>query len=131
MRVNSLIQFQKWLQSCIYHYYLTSSWNLNKTPLDMAIEYARVERLLGVPADNSSLVSPGKAVTLFDVQMNEEVTITLVSPNKSDPINAKISYLSLLGSRLLGCKIGDIVEINIFGRKEIFYVIDIQPCSSN
>lgn len=71
-------------------------------------------------------VAPGHKVTLLDIQMKESATFTLVHPDESDLKNAKLSFLSPLGSRLIGCTLGDVVEINIFGRKETFHVIGIE-----
>jgi hypothetical protein len=119
--------FHQWLQSCIRQYCLASSWDIQKTPLELAIFFSKAEILLRETSGSISLALPGKDVTIFDLQMKNESTITLVSPDDSDPKNGKISYFSPLGSRLLGCKAGDIVEVKIFSRKEIFYVTNIKP----
>lgn len=126
MLAKSFNAFQKWLESSLYRYCLTSSWKVNKTPLELALDISRLEQLWN--ADEKSRVAVESLVTLFDMQLNEKVTLTLVPPDKSDPEKGRISYFSLLGSKLLGSKAGDKVEINIFGRKEYFYVMDIKPC---
>lgn len=129
MLAKSFGSFQKWLESRLYRYYLTSQWKINKSPLELALDFSRLEKLWKAD-EKKSHEGVETLVTLFDMQMNEKVNLTLVPPDKSDPEKGRISYFSLLGSKLLGCKSGDKVEINIFGRKEYFFVIDSQPCSA-
>jgi transcription elongation GreA/GreB family factor len=119
--------FQKWLESSLYRHYLTSSWRIQRTPLELALDISRLEQLWNAD-EKKSREAVECLVTLFDMQINEKVNLTLVSPDKSDPERGRISYFSLLGSKLLGSKAGDKVEISIFGRKEHFYVMDIKPC---
>lgn len=126
MLAKSFNGFQKWLESSLYRYYMTSSWQVNKTPLELGLDISRLEQSWG--ADKKSREAVESLVTLFDVQLNEKMTLALVSPDKSDPEKGRISYFSLLGSKLLGSKVGDKVEVNIFGRKKYFYVMDIKPC---
>lgn len=126
MSANQLRDFHKWLQSCIRQYCLAAPWDTEKNPFEIENCFSKVELLLREPGRNIAVVAPGKTITVFDMQMKEESTITLVSPDESNPKSGKISYFSLLGSRLLGCKMGDIVEIQLFGRKEFFQVTHIK-----
>lgn len=125
MPVNQLADFHKWLQSCIRQYCLAAPWDTNKNPHDIENCFSKVELLLREPGRNITVAAPGKTIRIFDMQIKEESTITLVSPDESNPKNGEISYFSLLGSRLLGCKTGDIVEIQLFGRKEFFQITHI------
>ena len=126
MLTKSFDDFKKWLESSLYRYYLTSSWKINKTPLELALDISRLEQLWSAD-ERASRETVESLITLFDLQLNEKVNITLVPPEKSDPEKGRISYFSLLGSKLLGAKAGDKLEINIFGRKEYFYVVEIKP----
>jgi transcription elongation GreA/GreB family factor len=126
MSVNQPSHFHKWLKESVRQYCLTKPWDITATPVALAISIAKAEGLLREPASGLSLVTPGSLVTIFDMQLKEETTITLVPPSDSDLKNAKISYFSPLGSRLLGCKVGDIIDIKIFSRTETFCVIGIQ-----
>lgn len=123
--INQLVSFNKWVQFCIRQYYLTASWDIHKSPVELAIWFAKAEITLRDPAASFPIVSPGKVVTLFDFQINEEVTITLVSPANGDLENSQISYFSPLGSQVLGCTVGDIVNVKIFGREDIFQITDV------
>jgi len=126
MPANQLVDFHKWLQSCIRQYCLAAPWDTNKNPHDIENCFSTAELLLREPGRHIAVAAPGKTITIFDMQIKEESTITLVSPDESNPKNGKISYFSLLGSRLLGCKTGDIVEIQLFGRKEFFQITHIK-----
>ena len=127
MLTKSFSAFQKWLESSLYRHYLTSNWRINRNPLELALDISRLEQLWSED-EKKSREAVECLVTLFDMQINEKVNLTLVAPDKSDPEKGRISYFSLLGSKLLGSKAGDKIEISIFGRKEYFYVMDIKPC---
>jgi transcription elongation factor GreA len=86
-----------------------------------------METILEQSSDYMVKVTPGRKVTLFDEKLKEIVTFTLVSPEDSDPGNGKLSLLSPLGSSLLGRGIGDRSEIYIFGRREVFRIVRIDP----
>jgi transcription elongation factor GreA len=68
----------------------------------------------------------GHKVTLFDVQANEICTLVLVEPRISDPAKNQISCFSPLGRQLLGCTLGDLIEVKVFYRTEMFQVINIE-----
>lgn len=125
MVINQFAHFNKWLQSCVRQYYLTSSWHINKNPLELAVWFSNAEVFLRDFTDNFPFIIPGRTMTILDLQTSEVVTITLVPPSDSDPQKSKISYFSPLGSALLGCKVGDIVGVKVFGREDSFQIIDV------
>ena len=61
---------------------------------------------------NKNKISLGSQVKLLDLELNEEFVYMIVGSTESDPANGKISNESPLGNALLGCKAGDIVEVN-------------------
>jgi transcription elongation GreA/GreB family factor len=125
LTVKQLNYVQDWFRSCIRQYGLTNSWGVTKGPLSMAEKLAKTEKLLGEPKAGFQRVLPGSKVTLFDTELQEEVIFDLVSPEESDPANAKLSFLSPLGSALLGRNKGDVVDVQVFGRSEVFLLIRI------
>lgn len=127
MSVKCFSRFHERLHACARQYCLTNSWDMTVKPFDLAARLAKLEFLQKKSDEHLKRILPGRSVTLFDVQNKEEVDFVLVLPDESDPENAKISFLSPLGSRLLGCVAGDRVEVSIFGRKETFRVIRVGP----
>lgn len=60
-----------------------------------------------------SVVSLGSTVRIFDYDLNEEITYSLVGSNEADPLQGKISDLSPIGSALLDMREGEEKEIEI------------------
>lgn len=61
---------------------------------------------------NKNKISLGSQVKLLDIEFDEEFVYMIVGSTESDPANGKISNESPLGNALIGCKAGDIVEVN-------------------
>lgn len=61
---------------------------------------------------STDIVSMGIKVKVFDVDMEEEETYTLVGSEEADPMQNKISDESPVGRALLGAKVGDVVTVN-------------------
>lgn len=80
--------------------------------------------------DSKNRIKIGSKVTLFDIQTKETVTFVLVNPLDSNPERGHISCLSPLGRQLMGCMPGDIVEVRIFYRTEMFRVVRIDHQSN-
>lgn len=85
-------------------------------PIELSILLERLEfsqqsssRLLG-------RITVGSAVTIKNELTKEKVTVTLVPPELAEPENQLISFISPLGSVLLGLKLGDIA-VTEFGRR--------------
>ncbi len=61
---------------------------------------------------SKDIVSAGSTVTIFDYEFDEEVTYTIVGSAEADPMEAKISNESPLGSALIGHGVGEELVIN-------------------
>lgn len=60
----------------------------------------------------SDVVTLGNRVTIYDCDAEEEIVITLVQSVEANIDSLKISDKSVLGSAILGKKVGDIVKVN-------------------
>lgn len=63
------------------------------------------------PEHAGEMAHLGSQVTLFDLQFEEELEITLVGSFEADPANDMVSISSPLGSAVLGKVIGDELEV--------------------
>jgi transcription elongation factor GreA len=61
-----------------------------------------------IPKDRSGL---GSAVTVLDVNRDEEITYRLVTTEEADAPNGRVSTTSPIGRALLGRKVGDEVKV--------------------
>ena len=59
---------------------------------------------------DTSAVSVGCSVKIYDKTFDEEVTYKIVGSTESDPINGLLSNESPAGKALLGAKVGDVVS---------------------
>ena len=64
-------------------------------------------------AIDTSLVSLGSTVKVFDYALGEEVTYSLVGSNEANPLEGKISDLSPIGAALIDMREGEEKEIEI------------------
>lgn len=71
-------------------------------------------------------INIGCMVKLFDMEFNEEVTYKLVGSTEADIFAGKISNESPLGHALIGCKIGEVVEVESQDGAEKYRILDIQ-----
>ncbi len=60
---------------------------------------------------NKGVISLNSEITILYVDDDEEEEITVVSTIEADPFMGKFSNESPIGSALLGCKKGDIVDV--------------------
>lgn len=127
LTITQLTHAPAWLLRSARQFGLTNAWGVTRRPYELAQSFARTEKILNQFKGNLVEAMPGKKITLFDEQLQEEVTFTLVPPEESDPGNGKLSFLSPLGSRLLGRSAGEKVEVQIFGRRDAFRIIRIEP----
>ena len=58
----------------------------------------------------ANIVTPGKEVTIFDVEMDEEMTFRLVGSMEADIEKKRLSYESPIGAALLNKKVGDEIK---------------------
>ena len=62
---------------------------------------------------NDQIVNVGSAVTVVDEDTQEEDTYYIVGSAEADPLEGKISNESPVGAALIGCKIGDVAEVEV------------------
>ena len=62
---------------------------------------------------DTSVVSLGSTVTVYDVEEDEEIVYSLVGSNEANPIEHKISDQSPIGKALMGAKAGDTIAIEV------------------
>jgi len=67
----------------------------------------------------------GSKIKLLDKQTFTSSRITLTEPDDSDPHSGRVSYLSALGSELLGTVSGQNISVDVFGRAIDFQVLSI------
>lgn len=72
------------------------------------------------------VVDLGHEVRLLDCQVGEQATVTVVRPEDSRPERGLVSCVSPLGASLIGGRVGDAIEIDIFGRKIAFVILNIR-----
>ena len=76
-----------------------------------------------VPADR---VGIGSAVTLLDLDSDEEITYKLVFPEIADLSQGLISIASPIGRSLVGLRDGDTVEVTIPSGTKRFEVLELR-----
>ena len=62
--------------------------------------------------DDNSVVHIGSAVTVYDEEMEEEVTYTIMGSTEADPDKNIVSIDSPFGSALVGARCGDKVTVH-------------------
>lgn len=71
-------------------------------------------------------VAIGVKVTVFDTDMEENFTYSIVGSAEADPMHDKISDESPVGKALLGRSVNDEVEVDLGGEKVVFKVLSIE-----
>lgn len=99
-------------------------WSIVLNPIELASSLALLENQAKVAC--TPRISIGSKVTLFDVREKEVIVLTLTSSRDSAPEKGFISCLSPLGRELLGRIVGDVIEIKIFFRAEMFRVVRVE-----
>lgn len=62
---------------------------------------------------NTDVVNIGSSVKVRELETMEEDEYTIVGSAEADPLEGKISNESPVGSRLIGNRIGDVVEVEV------------------
>ena len=62
---------------------------------------------------DTSVVSLGSVVTVYDVEEDEEIKYSIVGSNEANPMEHKISDQSPIGKALMGAKTGDTVVVEV------------------
>lgn len=70
-------------------------------------------RILGNENISSDKAYIGAKLKLVDIDSKEEIDYMLVTEDEADYAGGKISISSPVGKALLGCKVGDIVNIKV------------------
>ena len=91
--------------------------------LEEMIKFAKV---VDAAKSKSDTATPGSEVTIYDVDMDEEITYTLVGSMEADIANNKLSYESPVGAALLNKKVGDKVEVKAFEDVCVFEIRKIK-----
>jgi regulator of nucleoside diphosphate kinase len=96
--------------------------------MDLNQELGRAEIVLPEEIPND-VVTMNSKVTIRDVETKEVETYSLVFPSGADIAQNKISILSPVGTALIGCRVGDVVEWKVPAgiRKLEVNTIDYQP----
>ena len=87
---------------------------LSRLEYDISVLQNVVENYIVVKIPPSGIydcVKVGLSVTILNTDTEREVTYQLLGEYESDPRNGVISIKSPLGKELLGCKVGDYVEL--------------------
>ncbi len=72
-----------------------------------------------------STIGIGCKVLLFDLEFEEEVDYAIVGSTEAEPLKGKISDESPVGSKLIGAKQGDVVEVDTPAGMVKFKVLEI------
>lgn len=75
--------------------------------LEREIERATVVESTEIPAD---VVTMNSTVRLIDLNADEEMEVTLVYPDHANIAEGRISVLAPIGTAILGCREGEVVE---------------------
>ncbi len=68
---------------------------------------------------DTGIVSLGSAVTVYDVEEDEEIVYNIVGSNEVNPVERKISDQSPIGKALMGAKAGDNITVELPGGETI------------
>ena len=75
--------------------------------LQLELERAHAVESQDVPPD---VVTMNSKVRLRDLETNELVDYTLVYPRDADPAEDRVSVLAPIGTAIMGCRKGDVIE---------------------
>lgn len=82
-------------------------------------------RLVEEAGPGSETVGLGSTVTVRDLEFGDEFFYILVGAYEADPANDRISSLSPVGKALMGCKVGETVQVDIPAGKASYEIINI------
>lgn len=80
---------------------------------------------------DTSIISLGSTVLLYDVEDEEEVSYSIVGSNETNPLEGKISDQSPIGKALMGKKEGDSVSIETPAGTLKFNVLKVSRVSKS
>ena len=76
--------------------------------------------------DDKSLVHIGSVVTVYDADIEEETVYTIMGTTEADAMRGIVSNESPVGKALIGCKVGDQVEVETQAGMIQYKVLEIQ-----
>ena len=71
-------------------------------------------------------INIGCVVRLLDIEYSEELEYKIVGSTEADSLKGKISNESPVGKALIGCKVGDNVEVETAAGIFTYKVLEIQ-----
>ena len=80
---------------------------------------------------DTSIISVGSAVRVFDKEFNEEVEYQIVGSNEANPLLGKISDQSPIGKALIGLRSGNDVTVETPGGQVHLTILEVTRYSSN
>lgn len=86
----------------------------------------RNAKIIDDDALNTHTVQVGSTVVIKDLSNHDEMTYSIVGSAEASPLEGKISNESPVGSRLLGKKKGEIVEVSIPDGMVKYEILDIR-----
>lgn len=104
--------------------YQLAKGRLRKINHEMQVLENQLHQAKIITSTDSSKIQVGHTVTVLI--KDEQKTYTILGSEETDPFTGKISYNSPIGSALLGHRVGDVVEIDINGKKVEYKIIDIK-----
>lgn len=107
---------------------LCGSLRLYSQPIRLAHVLDQLEILASdvlPPAGRSRVVRLGSTVLVEDLSYDGQAELALVSPDRADPDQGRISVFSPLGAALLGASVGEILRVDLCGRDYRFLLVDI------
>lgn len=119
-------RLQKRMGDCARQKTYHMPWSIVLNPTELAASLALLENQTKTARTQTRRIAIGDKVTLFDVKEKEVIILTLTNSRDSAPEKGFISCLSPLGRELLGRIAGDVIEIKIFFRTEMFRVVRIE-----
>ncbi|WP_323815620.1 GreA/GreB family elongation factor [Cellvibrio sp. NN19] len=119
-------RLQKRMGDCARQKTYHMPWSIVLNPTELAASLALLENQTKTTKTQTRRIAIGDKVTLFDVKEKEVIILTLTNSRDSAPEKGFISCLSPLGRELLGRIAGDVIEIKIFFRTEMFRVVRIE-----
>jgi transcription elongation factor GreA len=76
--------------------------------------------------ESDDSVQTGRTVTIEDLNTSEKMTYKIVGTTEADPLNGKLSNVSLVGQHLLGLKAGDKVEFMVPDGMARYKVVEVK-----
>ena len=76
--------------------------------------------------ESDDSVQTGRTVTIEDLNTNEKSTYKIVGTTEADPLNGKLSNVSLVGQHLLGLKAGEKVEFVVPDGVARYKVVEVK-----